>query len=114
MYSGTYRAVGPGLKRAVVARLDGLDGHVLVPIQRGHDRGLIGERDPVVGVRGEEALEERSGGVEDGGALTADLDADRDLGEVNEIGVNTTDMGGRRWVEVELTKVLAKLVCLDL
>ena len=114
MYSGTYRAVCPGLKRAVVARLDGLDGHVLVSAEGCDDCRLVRKRDAVSGVRREEALEEGGRRVKDGCTLAADLDADGDLLKVDEIRVDASDMGGRGWVKVEVAKVLAELVRLNL
>lgn len=55
------------------------------------------------GVRREETLEERSGGVKDRGALAADLDANGDLRKVDEVGVDSPDVRGRVGVQVELS-----------
>ena len=88
----TYRAVGPGLERAIVAGLNSLNGDVLVASKGCDNCRLVRERDLVVRVRGEEALEKRGGRVENRGALATDFDADGDLSEVDEVGTDTTDV----------------------
>lgn len=110
----TYRAVSPGLERAVVAGLDGLNGDVLVPVQRRHNRRLVSECDLVVRVGREEALKESSGGVKDCRTLAADLHADSDLLQVDEVRVNAADVGRRTGIKIEVPEVLAELKGLDL
>ena len=68
----------------------------------------------MVRVGREEALKESSGGVKDCRTLAADLHADSDLLQVDEVGVDTSDVRRRGRVEVEVAEVLPKLVRLDL
>lgn len=59
-------------------------------------------------------MEERGGGVEDRRTLAADLDADSDLSEVDEVRVDAADVRAGGGVEIESAEVLAELVRLDL
>ena len=113
-WGNTYRAVRPWLERAVVARFDGLDRHILVSVQGRNDRGLVCEGDAVGRVRREEALKESSGGVKDCRTLAADLHADSDLLQVDEVRVNAADVGRRTGIKIEVPEVLAELKGLDL
>ena len=112
--SAAYRAVGPWLEGAVVVGLHGLNRNVLVAVERRNNGGLVSQSDPVRGVRREQALEEGGRRVEDGCAFTADLDANVDLLEVDEVAVDAPDVRGRTGVQVEVAEVRSKLVRLGL
>lgn len=59
-------------------------------------------------------MQHSSGTVEDRCALTADLDTDLDLIEVNELGGDSPNVRGRSRVKVSIAEECSELVCLDL
>lgn len=89
-------------------------GHVLVSAEGSNDSGFVGKDDLVVGVGGEEPLEESDGGVEDDRALDTGLHADLDLVVVHEVGADALDVGGGLAVEVGRADEGAEAVRLDL
>lgn len=91
----TYRAVGPGLERAVVARFNGFNWYVLITAEGRNDSGLVGQVDLVVGVGGEQTLEEGDGRVENDGALSSRLHADLELAVVDNVRSDSWDVGRR-------------------
>lgn len=109
----THRAVSPALERAVIAGLDGLDRNILVPSEWRDDGGLVRKRDLVLGVWGEQALEDGRRRVEHSRTFAADLDADVDLFEVDDLSADAANARRRVGVEVHVAEVRAELVSLD-
>lgn len=87
---------------------------VLVSTEGSNNGGLVGKNDFVVGVRGEEALKKSDGGVEDDGTLNTSLDADLDLGVVDEVRADALNVGGGLAIEVSRADQRSEAVGLDL
>lgn len=87
-----YRAASPRFQRLVIARLNSLDWHVLVPAEGGNDGGLVSEDNLVRWVGGEETLEKGDSRVEDDGTLTAGLSMHMDFMGVHEVGLHVRDV----------------------
>lgn len=86
----------------------------MVTAERGNNGGLVCQGDAVLVSGRVETLEDSGSTVKDSSALTADLDTDVNLIEVNEVGRDASDMGRRVGVEVGITQERAELVGLNL
>jgi hypothetical protein len=62
-------------------------------VQRGDHSSLVSESDAVLGVGREKTLEDSSGGVENRCALTANLHANVNFLEVDDLVADTLDVG---------------------
>ena len=64
----------------------------MVATQRRDNSRFVGQGHPVLLIGREQTLEKSGGGIEHRRALTANLDADMDLLEVNKVGLDTADV----------------------
>lgn len=86
----------------------------MVSTEGSNHSGFVGKDDLVVGVGREEALEEGDGRVEDDGAFDTGLDANLDLGVVDEVGADALNVRGGLAVEVSRADHRPEAVGLDL